>query len=225
MTTLPGGAGDGPSQKSGALEAAALARNDRYLREFVEALHMCPYAKRCRESGKLHRRVVFSRDDAFAAVRAVEALPEDSVEVALLIFPGEPAEGESSAQAFVAFCVDLRNRISDAHDGDPPFYCVAFHPDLPRDLHDSHRAVQFIRRSPDPTIQLVRASVLRSVRADKEGGSKFVDASNMTLEQLMAVTSPLGLSDLIAEENLEALHRENPDRIETLLASLRSSRG
>ena len=191
-----GSAGDGRSPEGGELESAALARNDRYLREFVEALHMCPYAKRCRESGKLHRSVVFSRDEAFAAVRAVEALPEDSVEVALLIFPGEPAQGESSAHAFVAFCVDLRNRISDAHDGDPPFYCVAFHPDLPRDLHDPHRAVQFIRRSPDPTIQLVRASLLRSVRADKEGGSKFVDASNMTLEQLMAVTSPLGLSDL-----------------------------
>src|SRR5216683_2877676 len=203
MTTPAAGAGppgDGRIPEGGALEAAALARNDRYLREFVEALHMCPYAKRCRESGKLHRSVVFSRDEAFAAVRAVEALPEDSVEVALLIFPGEPAEGESSAHAFVAFC-----------------------PDLPRDLHDSHRAVQFIRRSPDPTIQLVRASLLRSVRADKEGGSKFVDASNMTLEQLMAVTSPLGLSDLITEENLETLHRENPDRIETLLASLRSS--
>src|SRR5260370_23111311 len=204
MTTPPGGAGsggDGRRSAGGALESAALARNGRYLREFVEALHMCPYAKRCRERGKRPRRVVFSRDEAFAAVRAVEAVPEDSVEVALLIFPGEPAEGESSAHAFVAFCVDLRNRISDAHGGDPPFYCVAFHPDLPRDLHDSHRAVPFIRRSPDPTIQLVRASLLRSVRADKEGGSKFVDAGNMTLVQLMPVTNPLALSDLIAYEN------------------------
>src|SRR5258707_1316443 len=80
---------------------------------------------------------------------------------------------------------------------------------------------QFIRRSPDPTIQLVRASLLRSVRADKEGGSKFVDAGNMTLEQLMAVTSPLGLSDLIAEENLGTLEREGPDRIEAQLSDLR----
>jgi hypothetical protein len=98
---------------------------------------------------------------------------------------------------------------------------VAFHPHLPRDLLDAHRAVQFIRRSPDPTIQLVRASVLKAVRADREGGSKYVDASNLSLEQLMAVSSPLSLSDRIAEANLETLRREDPDRAEALLTSLR----
>ena len=61
-----------------------LARNDRYVRDFVEALHLCPYARQCRVSDKLHRRVVRRREDALAAIREVEALPVDSVEVALL---------------------------------------------------------------------------------------------------------------------------------------------
>jgi hypothetical protein len=201
--------------------AEALARNDRYLLEFVEALQMCPFARRCREDGKLHRRVLFSRDEALPAVRAIEDLPQDSVEVALLIFPREPADGADSAREFESFASELRNRILDAHGGNPPFYCVAFHPDLPRDLLDAHRAVQFIRRSPDPTLQLVRASVLRQVRADKEGGSRFVDPSKLSLEEMLALAAPLSLSDRIGEANLATLRREQPDRVEALLAEFR----
>ena len=206
-----------------AAERDALARNDRYIREFVEALHLCPYAKRCRETGRLHRRVVpgFDLDAAMTAVRAVEALPEGSVEVALLIFPGAPATGIDSARDFEAFVVDLRNRMIEAHDGNPPFYCVAFHPDLPRDLLDAHRAVQLIRRSPDPTVQLVRASVLRAVRGNEEAGTLIVDVSRLSLEELMTISSPLSLADRIAEANLAMLQREGPDRVEALLASLR----
>ncbi len=200
------------------VEERALARNDRYIREFVEALHICPYARRCRETGKLHRRVVVPAelDAAHAAVRTVEALPEDSVEVALLIFPTAAANGVESARAFETFCADLRARMAES-----PFYCVAFHPDLPRDLHDAHRAVQFIRRSPDPTIQLVRASVLRQVRGADDGGTRVIDPSGLTLEQLLAIASPLSLADRIAEANLVTLQREGPDRIERLLAEIR----
>jgi hypothetical protein len=202
---------------------AALSRNDRYIREFVEALHLCPYAKHCREGGKLHRRVLFSQEPAavLAQIREVEALPAESVEVALLIFPAARANGLESARDFDEFASDLRNRILDAHGGNPPFYCVAFHPDLPRDLLDAHRAVQFIRRSPDPTIQLVRASVLKAVRGSNDGGTRIVDVSKLSLEELMAIASPLSLADRIAEANLEMLKREDPDRLEPLLASLR----
>ena len=199
----------------------ALARNDRYVREFVEALRLCPYARACREAGKLHRRVLRSRDAALPAIREIEALPEDAVEVALLIFPAEPADGVASARAFEAFCATLRESMSAAHAGDAPFYCVAFHPDLPRDLLDANRAVRFIRRSPDPTVQLVRASVLRSVRGDRAGGSRYLDTSKLSLEEAMALASPLSLAERIAQANLATLQREGPDRIEALLASFR----
>jgi len=198
-----------------------LSRSDRYLRDFVERLRLCPYAQRCRESGKLQRRVLWHRAEALPAIRELEALPEPEVEVALLIFPGEPASGEDSARAFTAFCAELRERMFAAHGGDAPFYCVAFHPDLPRDLLDASRAVHFIRRSPDPTLQLVRASVLREVRAGNEGGSRYVDPGQLSLEQAMALVSPVSLADRIARTNLTTLHREGPDRVEALLESLR----
>lgn len=199
------------------LAEGALERNDRYVREFVEALRICPYAKQCRETGKLHRRVLFGPDEALPAIREIEALPADSVEVALLIFPFAPAGSEQAARDFESFCAGLRPQLSS-------FYCVAFHPDLPRDLLDAHRAVQFIRRSPDPTLQLVRASVLRAVRGANDGGTRVLDPASMTLEQLMAVHSPLSLADRIAEANLATLQQVGPDRIESLLGSLREDK-
>jgi hypothetical protein len=194
----------------------ALLRNDRYLREFVEALRLCPYARRCREEGKLHRRVLRSRAEALPAIAAIEALPAESVEVALLIFPDEPADGEAAARAFGSFCAELRPHLES-------FYCVAFHPALPRDLFDAQRAVQFIRRSPDPTLQLVRIATLTTVRGGDAGGSRYVDPAALSLEQLLALETPLSLSDRIAEANLETLRREDPDRVEKLLADLRRS--
>jgi hypothetical protein len=198
-----------------------LARNDRYLREFVEALHLCPYARSCREQGKLQRRVVRGRVQALSAIRDIEALPEDAVEVALLIFPDEPVTGEESARAFEASCASLREEMSAGHVGAPPFYCVAFHPGLPRDLQDAHRAVRFIRRSPDPTLQLVRASVLRSVRGENDGGSRYVDTTLLSLEQAMALATPISLAERIAEANLTTLRREGSARLEALLQSFR----
>jgi hypothetical protein len=202
------------------IATAALARNDRYLREFVEALHLCPFAKRCREDGKLHRRVLLPQDDALASIREIEALPSEWVEVALLIFPSAPAGSAQAAHAFEAFGVSLRDAMSAAHPEGSPFYCVAFHPDLPRDLADAHRAVPFIRRSPDPTVQLVRASVLQAVRGNNDS-ERYVDPGKLTLEQLLALTTPISTSDRIAEANLESVTSAGPDRLESLLASLR----
>jgi hypothetical protein len=201
------------------IATAASSRSDAYLHRFVEALHMCPFARRCREEGKLFRRVLLASDDALAAIREVEAMPAAAVEVALLIFPEAATGSLQSARDFEAFCAGLREQMSSSGTSQT-FYCVGFHPDLSRDLADAHRAVQFIRRSPDPTLQLVRASVLRAVRGE-DNGERYVDPSKLSLEQMMALTVPVSTSDRIAEANLETLTREGPDQVEQLLASMR----
>jgi hypothetical protein len=219
---------------------AALARNDAWLRDFVEALGLCPYARPCRAAGKLHRRVLLDRGGprgsaafeqaAQAAARAafqIEALPAESVEVALLIFPNlDPAlaDGPEGADAFAQLCSALRDelarpRAGASGGGAPAFYCVAFHPGLPQDLADAHRAVAFIRRSPDPTLQLVRANLLEEVRGDQ--GSVFLDPGSLGPEVLLAADRPASVSERIARANLETLRREGADRIAALLASFR----
>ena len=220
--------------------AAALARNDRYIREFVEALTLCPYARRTRESGRLHRVVLLEEGGVpgtpgFEAAAAaldrafeeVERLPADSVEVALVILPALVpglAHGVEAARAFEALLAAARSLMQARHpNGDTPFYCVPFHPDFAADISDEHRAVRFIRRSPDPTVQLVRASVLRAVRGS--GSMEYVDTSGLSAAELMTVAAPIPVSDRIAQANLRTLRQESPDKLQALLEKMRADRG
>ncbi len=217
--------------------AAALARNDRYVREFVEAFNLCPYAKRTRETGKLKRVVLLEAggapgtqgfDAAAAALdeafRRFEELPEASIDVGLVLLPAlaaDLAQGKEGAHAFEALLSAARERMQARHpNGDTPFYCVPFHPGFASDLSDEHRAVRFIRRTPDPTVQLVRASVLREVRGP--GTMEYVDVSRMSAAELLAVTAPLSVSDRIGQANLRTLQQEDPARLRDLLASFRA---
>jgi hypothetical protein len=219
--------------------STALERNDRYVREFIEAFTLCPYAKRTRESGLLHRAVLLEAGGApdtpgFAAavaklavaIEAIEAMTPGSVDVALVIFPALApalADGLEGARAFEQLVAAARERMQSRHTGgDSPFYCVAFHPDFAEDLRDEHRAVRFIRRSPDPTVQLVRASVLRAVRGG--GVSDYVDTSGLSAAELLAVTSPLPVSDRIGRANLRRLELEGPPKLRGLLAGIRAHR-
>ena len=196
--------------------AAALARNDRYLLEFVERFNLCPFARRCRETGKLARRVLLGADAeallprALEALGQLEALPKGDVEVALLICP----EFAGDHRAFDVLREEVRRASRD-------FYCVTFHPDLPEDLGDAHRAVGFVRRSPDPTLQLVRADLLERVRGENTSGSVFVDSSKLSVAELLALQTPQALAERIAEDNLATLRREGPERLRVLLRGLR----
>ena len=155
-----------------------------------------------------------------AAMADVELRPAGSVDVALLILPAlvpELSRGPDGASAFVQLVTRARERMQARHAGDDaPFYCVAFHPDFVEDLKDEHRAVRFIRRSPDPTVQLVRASVLRSVRGG--GASDYVDTTGLTPAELLAVTAPLSVSDRIGRANLRTLREAGPGKLRDILA-------
>ena len=184
--------------------AAALARNDRYVREFVEGFNFCPYAKRCHETGKLHRVVLLGETDLAQAVDAAilrfEQMPPDAIEVGLIIIPAF----DQGARAFEMLAGAARERMQARHArGDTPFYCVAFHPALTEDLSDEHRAVRFLRRSPDPTLQLVRAGVLRKVRGSDPHGED------------------VSVSDRIARANLDTLRREGVDKLRALLSRMK----
>ena len=217
--------------------AAALARSDRYLREFVEAWNLCPWARFCREAGKLHRKVLLVQGgepgsaafqaaalEVDAAIAAVEALPQGTVEVGLLILPAlEPSLtlGTEGALRFERLCNAVRAATDARHtQREPPFFCVPFHPDFPEDLATPARAVRFIRRSPDPTLQLVRRSLLREVRG-RTPDTLVVDPSKLTNEQLAALEVPESVSDRIARTDLETLKHEGVERARALLEGFR----
>lgn len=182
----------------------ALARNDRYLLEFIEALNLCPFAKTCRETGKLYRKVyaLETPDVAavVAAVQEVEAQPEDSVDVALLLFPRLALD----AREFERLVSEVRRENDKGRKGPATFFLVAFHPDLKMDLANPDRAVTFMRKSPDPTIQLV------SVRATERARDNARD--------------PKALSRIIAEAGLREVMSAGPERLQALLAEIHRDR-
>lgn len=202
------------------LAADALARNDRFLLEFVEAYKLCPFARRCRETGALERRVLPQADLTFdAPLAALRDLATDAfahVEVALLLFPGV----RCTFTEFERFAVALRDARA-REEKRPTFFVVPFHPESPMDTRDPGRLVSFLRRSPDPTLQLVRAELLDRVRGPDTEDTIFVDPSTIDLanpEPLLARRP--SLSTRIAEANFETVQRVGAERMRLLLASM-----
>lgn len=182
--------------------AAVLARNDRYLREFVESFQICPFARSCRERGGLLRDVVAGEGEALlepmmAALRNLHAPQFAHIEVALLIAP----EFGDDARAFEQFA----NRLATAvradlrrEGADLLFHVVAFHPHLRGSDADPWRLVGLLRRTPDPTLQVVRISVIDSVKGEDAGQTRYVAPEDV--HKLDALPRK-GVSERIADAN------------------------
>ncbi len=153
---------------SAALIAEALRLNDRYLMEVVTAFGLCPWAERALREGRVHRRVVVDPDPAPQSVLPLIDELEDAaasalVDIGLFIFPRFAV----TAAGFDRYTERLRqaDRARRPADVLPAFVLAAFHPQPPiRTPTTPHQLVPFIRRTPDPTIQLVRESTLRELR-------------------------------------------------------------
>lgn len=149
---------------------AALSRNDRYLQEFIEALAICPYARSCRETGRLHREVQLDSapdaDKLAAHIVALQDVLAADIEVGLIIMP-HVVMAARDFERFVSQVQRIYQQGQQAKGLSVAFFVVAFHPDLPMILHNHNVAVRFMRRSPDPTIQLVRPEAIERVRGER----------------------------------------------------------
>jgi len=103
--------------------------------------------------------------------------------------------------------------------GSAPFALAAFHPDARADLSDPERAIPFLRRTPDPTIQLVRYEALESVREGFNEGTQFIDVKAlMTLDWTREDTLPL--RERIARANLRTVAKLGVEDIEQRYADI-----
>jgi hypothetical protein len=117
-------------------------------------------------------------------------------------------------------------RVREQYERDAPapmpktdtFAIADFHPDAPADLGSPARLVPFIRRSPDPTLQLVRHSVLLAARHGERSGTRFVDAALIAsgaLDELQEQgREPLHAR--LARENYTSVQRLGIDRVATV---------
>ena len=206
-----------------ALEREALRIYRRYAEEVVERFNLCPWAERARKAGRTAERVLLGHGASVVkpTLDAIDELAGDAtVEVGLLIYP----DLEVSRLGFEHFTSRVRDAEQARHElGAQPFVMAAFHPESPADLADPERLIPFIRRSPDPTIQLVRQSVLERVRGNTPQGTEFVDVRLLGTQALQE-GEQLPLRKRIATANLETVERVGPERLEAIFAEIRRDR-
>lgn len=226
---------------------AILAVHDRYLLEVVEDLNLCPFARRCRETGRLQRPLFDLRGrppgeptpEECAAVLADTGLAHPDVEVVLLTFVAPDDHPWRGPDAFEDHVRALRDAYARDHERPgraPRFYMVAFHP-APR-RPDPARAltqdslVPLIRRTPDPVIQCIRADLLDGIRRQAQAAAEArfraeIAKLDPEIRALLAhaVQSDPELSSDIARANFARVGRgDGQGLLERLIADLHAAR-
>jgi len=203
-----------------AAEAVRLHR--RYLIEIVEELGLCPWARRSRLEGRI-RQHASGETDADGAVAATQAfideiVGDESVEVAFLIFP----RLDVPRQRFDEIGARVNEREGARHPpGAIPFMMAAFHPDAAADTKTPERFIPYLRRTPDPCLQLVRASVLDAVRDKTPQGTQLVDPATFDFTKLR---EEVPLRERIARTNLETAERVGLAELARRMDDIRADR-
>ena len=138
--------------------AEALRVNARYVEEVVIGWGLCPWAARAWNEGQVTQRVF---TDAEPDVEPVAAFVDE------LVAGRTPRSAWRSFRASPARSAPGRGSPNASARARGAFLAAAFHPDYrPPDGEalDPARLVPLIRRTPDPTLQLVRASLLENLR-------------------------------------------------------------
>jgi hypothetical protein len=155
-------------------EREALRLNRRYLDEVVLAFGLCPWAEPALQGGRVRRAVCLAplpqasdclpfidQLDQFAAADAPQ------VDIGLLLFP----RASLTWSAFDTFAERVR-RVKGI------FLVASFHPDGPLHAENPHQAIPFLRRSPDPMLQFVRAALIDRLHTTQPGISASVGERN-----------------------------------------------
>lgn len=193
----------------------------RYAVEIVEALGFCPYAERCRLEGRT-REVVLPGDalDLEIALDAVRAIARDeTIEIGLLLLP----RVYDDRRALARFVEALR-ALHQREPGGLVMAMEGFHPSAEADLASPERVVPFVRRTPDPTIQLVRHAVLDRVRRGTQQGTAFFDPSQMSLDALMSEAEKRPLHERIAATNHGTIARLGVEHVRAILDDILADR-
>jgi hypothetical protein len=201
------------------IERETLRLNRRYLREVIERFALCPWAERSRREGQVEE-CVFQQETPGDFAPSLERLSElagrQQIEVALFIYPCL-ALGRLE---FEHFARELRTLDHDRHEvGQVPFALAVFHPDAAPHLEDAERLIPFLRRSPYPTLQVVRTSALDRVRGPEPEGTAFLDLELLGLPS-MSSPAPLSLRERIARHNLATVEREGVGTLEAVIQAI-----
>lgn len=207
------------------LTRATLEVYERYAVEVVERFNFCPWARSARAENLVGLHVIFSTnpddfDESLALLAQLCREPSNS-DVALFIYPLLDLD----RLGFEDYARRLRKRAEQASPRLDAFASAAFHPDAEPDLSHPDRLVPYLRRSPDPTLQLLRNSVISGIKGLVQE-TRFLDVSALSLEALSALgePAPKALRERIAEQNLATVEDVGPAQIDATLADIAAGR-
>jgi hypothetical protein len=172
----------------------ALRLNSRYVDEVVVGWGLCPWAERAIREGQVRRRVMLGVSPSAGAVLSFsdELVADPEAAIGFAIFP----QVAISASAFDTFAERVRR--ADSERGAPAFLVAAFHPSGADTFATAPQLVSFARRTPDPSLQLVRASLLERL--------------------------PRGTSDEVGRQNFDAVTARGAAALDALLRDIRRDR-
>jgi hypothetical protein len=199
--------------------------HDRYLVEVVEAFGLCPWARDARIKGRIHVHVTpVTTADPQLLLREVDVCMHASgIEIGMLLCPLlalSPKQLRHLTAEVRALEEQRRPR------GETQIAFADFHPIAVPDLTTAERLVPFLRRSPDPMLQIVRTDVLARVRRSQESsGTSYVDPArlgSLALDQLH-VPAP-SLAERVAQANMNAVQHAGVAALEAVLRDIHADR-
>jgi hypothetical protein len=175
----------------------------RYVVEVVERFGLCPWARRARERGEVRVEVLVSDDplgpSRRAIVEAAARIATDPVAImGMVVLANAPLDPTG-----------LRRRKDDvvAAKLEPAIAVADFHPDSPLDAKTAARLVPWLRRAPDPTLQIVRLSVLDDLRPPQLPGL----AAQAEILAGRLHEAPVSVSDQVAAMNLDTIRADEAE--------------
>ena len=205
------------------LRREALRVYRRYMLEVVEGFTLCPWATAARRDGHVVEHVFLAENQADpqqSLTFLADLAGQLQTEIALFIYP----DLELDRLGFESFVRTLREQDAARYEvGTIPFAMAAFHPDARPDLKDPERLIPFLRRTPDPTIQVVRRTALDRVRGNSQEGTSFFDLANLGTLPLPQ-KEPVSLRQRIAQANLDTALEVGVDTLEAVFQDIRRDR-
>ena len=208
------------------LERQALRVYGRFAVEIVEGYGFCPWAEEAREKGQVRRQVVLGDDPPVdTVIDHVVAMADDaSLAIMLLIFPQLPLDRGPFARWAGRVREGYAERVGR---GNGVVAMADFHPNASADMGAPERLVPFVRRSPDPTIQVVRMAALEAVRMSDSQGTAFMDPDDIDLAAIAAAQQQPAVAPLhqrVARANLKTVEREGLEAVEARLRDIHDDR-
>jgi hypothetical protein len=180
----------------------------RYVVEVVERFGLCPWSRRARERGEIRvevltGEVVDPREVAAAVARIADG------PMGMVVLPR--ARPDPAA---------LRRLRDDLLAARPPIGIADFHPDAELDLGSPARAIPWLRRAPDPMLQVVQLDVLAAARAEPPPPGLAGQAAILAGR---AAPPPPPVSEQISAENLRTARAE-ADALAAAIAAIHADR-